>query len=521
MTMLSQVVGTLTVRSESDQGFPIADVEMLTRVANQLAGAVQSARMYGRQQKEAEIKRSLAAISVAVSEDLELQRVFQRVSDELAVLVKYDHLTMSSAQQGDEQQWQAFSIGTELDAQERITYKLEQTDMWSGRSLGARPKGKLGAAMKTAGLNSLIEVPLGTQASGHIGFLTMMNKAENAYSDNDLSLVAQVAAQVTPAIQNAMSHEQALELAESREKQSLLEAKSIELQRVNEAKSSFLAMVSHELRTPLTSISAYTDLLERNRTGNLTEKQVRQLGVVGRNSAHLSRLISDLLDISKIENPEFTLTKAKFDVSEVMLELVESLEPLAKAKEQQITVELINEIDLVADKQKVTQVISNLIENAIKYSPTGAKISVETSLNGTDAEIVITDSGYGISLADQEQIFEAFFRSRTEENWEVPGTGLGLALVKRIISMHGGSVTLKSEIGVGSSFKIILPILTTNATEGGASAPIDPDKNTEEDLAEAAFLARRKEMAEQTEQESAARTSEDEAGSEVKANTAA
>ncbi len=521
MTMLSQVVGTLTVRSESDQGFPIADVEMLTRVANQLAGAVQSARMYGRQQKEAEIKRSLAAISVAVSEDLELQRVFQRVSDELAVLVKYDHLTLSSAQQGDEQQWQAFSIGTELDAQERITYKLEQTDMWSGRSLGARPKGKLGAAMKTAGLNSLIEVPLGTQASGHIGFLTMMNKAENAYSDNDLSLVAQVAAQVTPAIQNAMSHEQALELAESREKQSLLEAKSIELQRVNEAKSSFLAMVSHELRTPLTSISAYTDLLERNRTGNLTEKQVRQLGVVGRNSAHLSRLISDLLDISKIENPEFTLTKAKFDVSEVMLELVESLEPLAKAKEQQITVELINEIDLVADKQKVTQVISNLIENAIKYSPTGAKISVETSLNGTDAEIVITDSGYGISLADQEQIFEAFFRSRTEENWEVPGTGLGLALVKRIISMHGGSVTLKSEIGVGSSFKIILPILTTNATEGGASAPIDPDKNTEEDLAEAAFLARRKEMAEQTEQESAARTSEDEAGSEVKANTAA
>jgi len=126
--------------------------------------------------------------------------------------------------------------------------------------------------MKAAGLNSLIEVPLGTQASGHIGFLTMMCRDENAYNDNDLSLVAQVAAQVTPAIQNAMSHEQALELAESREKQSLAEAKSIELQRVNEAKSSFLEMVSHELRTPLTSISAYTDLLERNRTGNLSEK---------------------------------------------------------------------------------------------------------------------------------------------------------------------------------------------------------------------------------------------------------
>ncbi|MBT3996171.1 MAG: GAF domain-containing protein [Chloroflexi bacterium] len=200
MTMLSQVVGTLTIRSESDQAYAPEDVEMLTRVANQLAGALQSARMYGRQQKEAEIKRSLAAISVAVSEDLELQRVFQRVSDELAVLVMYDHLTLSSVQTDDEQQWQAFSIGVELDAPQRTTKQSEKTDTWSGRSLGARPRGKLGQAMKAAGLNSLIEVPLGTQASGHIGFLTMMNREENAYTDNDLSLVAQVAAQVTPAI---------------------------------------------------------------------------------------------------------------------------------------------------------------------------------------------------------------------------------------------------------------------------------------------------------------------------------
>ncbi len=495
MTMLSQVVGTLTVRSKSDQSYPSEDVEMLTRVANQLAGALQSARMYGRQQKEAEIKRSLAAISVAVSEDLDLKRVFQRVSDELDVLVKYDHLTLSSVQQDDDQQWQAFSIGVEFDAPERKIDSSKETDPWSGRSIGARPRGKLGKAMKAAGLNSLIEVPLGTQASGHIGFLTMMNREENAYTDNDLSLVAQVAAQVTPAIQNAKSHEQALELAESREKQSLLEAKSVELQRVNEAKSSFLAMVSHELRTPLTSISAYTDLLERNRTGNLSEKQVRQLGVVRRNSTHLSRLISDLLDIAKIESPEFTLTKAEFNLSEVVVELVESLEPLAKAKNQKITSEVTGEIDLVADKQKITQVVSNLIENAVKYSPASAKITVVASVQGSEAKIVIRDSGYGISKSDQEQIFEAFFRSRTEENWEVPGTGLGLALVKRIISMHGGSVRLDSELGVGSAFTILLPILTISA--GGDSQRPMPDvpvAQSEQDKAEAVLLTRRAEM---------------------------
>ncbi|MBC8452948.1 MAG: GAF domain-containing protein, partial [Chloroflexi bacterium] len=500
MTMLSQVVGTLTVRSESNQSYPAEDVEMLTRVANQLAGALQSARMYGRQQKEAEIKRSLAAISVAVSEDLELRRVFQRVSDELAVLVKYDHLTLSSVHTDDEKQWQTFSIGVEFDAPERKTKKSEVTDTWSGRSLGTRPRGKFGNAMKAAGLQSLIEVPLGTQASGHIGFLTMMNREENAYNDNDLSLVAQVAAQVTPAIQNAMSHEQALELAESREKQSLLEAKSIELQRVNEAKSSFLAMVSHELRTPLTSISAYTDLLERNRTGNLSEKQVKQLGVVKRNSSHLSRLISDLLDISKIESPEFTLTKAEFDLSNVIAELVESLEPLANAKEQRIITNIAEGIELIADKQKITQVISNLIENAVKYSPADTEITVTTSLNKDEAQIVISDNGYGITKADQEQIFEAFFRSRTEENWEVPGTGLGLALVKRIIAMHGGTVTLDSELSTGSTFTIALPVLAVSTADETRSASPTSDVKTEEDQVEATLIARRKAMTEDSDQ---------------------
>jgi signal transduction histidine kinase len=494
MTMLSQVVGTLTLRSESEQGYPPEDVELLTRVANQLAGALQSARMYGRQLKEAEIKRSLAAISVAVSEDLELQRVFQRVSDELAVLVKYDHLALSSIE-NDDQEWQTFSIGVDFITPKRTSKQKNETDTWSGRSLGARPRGKLGIAMKAAGLNSLIEVPLGTQASGHIGYLTMMCSDENAYNDNDLSLVAQVAAQVTPAIQNAMSHEQALELAESREKQSLAEAKSVELQRVNEAKSQFLAMVSHELRTPLTSISAYTDLLERNRLGNLNEKQVRQLGVVSRNSAHLSRLISDLLDISKIESPEFTLTKSNFDLSEVIVELVESLEPLADAKQQELTADIVDGIELVADKQKLTQVISNLIENAVKYSPADAQISVNTSLFDGEAEIVIKDNGYGITKTDQEQIFEAFFRSRTEENWEVPGTGLGLALVKRIVSMHGGTVTLESEIGFGSAFTIVLPIITLKAAGDASQKRAKPKLHTEADIAEATLQARRDAMA--------------------------
>ena len=219
------------------------------------------------------------------------------------------------------------SIGVEFNAPKRAPENREngqEPDTWSGRSLGSRPPPP---AMKKAMLNSLIAVPMGSQASGRIGYLTIMNRDENAYTDNDLSLVAQVAAQVTPVIQNAMSHEQALELAESREKRSLLEAKSAELERINEAKSQFLAMVSHELRTPLTAISAYTDILGRNSSGNLAEKQVSLLGVIRRNATHLNKLISDLLDISKIESAAFSLAKVSFDLAEMVLELVESLGP--------------------------------------------------------------------------------------------------------------------------------------------------------------------------------------------------
>ncbi|MCZ6539277.1 MAG: ATP-binding protein [Chloroflexi bacterium] len=523
MTMLSQVVGILTVRSEDTDAYTSENVELLTRVADQLAGALQSARMYGRQQKEAEVKRSLAAISVAVSEDLELQRVFERVSDELAVLVRYDHLTISSVARDDDQKWQAFSIGVKFSAPGRDPESAESqqtSDTWSARSLGARPTGPLGKAMKKARLNSLIEVPLGTQASGHIGYLTIMNRKENAYTDNDLSLVAQVAAQVTPAIQNAMSYEQALELAESREKHSLLEAKSAELERINDAKSKFLAMVSHELRTPLTAISAYTDIIGRNRAGNLFDKQVTQIGVIRRNATQLNKLISDLLDISQIESSAFSLTKVKFDLGEMVLELVESLGPLVANKEQQISADVTEGVQLTADKERLTQVVSNLVENAVKYSPVGADISIETSLVDGEAEIVVTDNGFGISKEDQDRIFETFFRSRTKENWEVPGTGLGLSLVKRIVTMHGGIVSLDSELGVGTSFTILLPISDDEASEGdevddylGTDAT-DSDPKSPEARAVAMLRKRRIEIILDQEDNSPATASEPEANSD-------
>jgi signal transduction histidine kinase len=259
-------------------------------------------------------------------------------------------------------------------------------------------------------------------------------------------------------------------------------------------------MVSHELRTPLHQYLHTPIYSKETAQATSLKKQVRQLGAVRRNSTHLSRLISDLLDISKIENSEFTLSKAEFDLSEIIVELVESLEPLAAAKEQRITAFIDEDIEMVGDRQKLTQVVSNLIENAIKYSPEDADINIETSVIDGEAKVAIRDNGYGITKSDQEQIFEAFFRSRTEENWEVPGTGLGLALVKRIISMHGGSVDLDSEIGVGSVFTILLPVLTATGADEPVPESVQPETMSEEDIIEGNIRARRSAMAKQKQQ---------------------
>jgi signal transduction histidine kinase len=304
---------------------------------------------------------------------------------------------------------------------------------------------------------------------------------------------------VTPAIQNAKSHEQALQLAESREQQALLEAKSLELERINEAKSQFLAMVSHELRTPLTSISAYTDLLERNKLGNLSDKQVRQLGVVKRNSAHLSRLISDLLDISKLESASFTLTKESFNLSSVLVDLAESFAPLIEKSEDTIHVDVEPDIEMVGDRQKITQVVSNLIENAVKYSSDGSDIKLKCSTSESILTIQVSDNGYGIPEEDQERIFETFVRSKTDENWEIPGTGLGLALVRRITTMHGGHIDLLSKPGVGSTFTLKFPRV---GIETSAPKDLKAQMSSDEDAAEQHIQAYRQKMLEESNEQS-------------------
>jgi signal transduction histidine kinase len=235
------------------------------------------------------------------------------------------------------------------------------------------------------------------------------------------------------------------------------EARSLELERINDSRSRFLGVVSHELRTPLTSIIAYTDLLRRNAEGNLTEKQAGHIAVISESATHLKFLISDLLDVSRIESGNFSLEMTRFDLRSLIGEVSDRLKPVLAEKGQQLEAHIARgKLEIEADRPRIAQVVSNILENASKYSPQGTVITLDVHRRKDEILITVTDRGIGISAEDQQQLFTPFFRANTRLTRTEPGTGLGLSLVKKITELHGGTVSVTSKPGEGSAFTVAL-----------------------------------------------------------------
>jgi signal transduction histidine kinase len=232
---------------------------------------------------------------------------------------------------------------------------------------------------------------------------------------------------------------------------------------VDNLKSEFVSTVSHELRTPMTSIKGYADLMLMGATGSLSDAQQRYLQVIKNNADRLHMLVNDLLDISRIETNKTVLDLRPLDVAQVVNEVLEGhLHGRIQNQKKQIGIEtsMAPALPLVqADQAKLTQILTNLLDNAFNYTPEGGKIAVSAWPDGSFVNVSIADTGIGISKKNLHKIFERFFRSEAAEVQSVPGTGLGLAIVRSLIQMHGGRLNVESEIGQGSKFTFTLPIV--------------------------------------------------------------
>ncbi len=221
-------------------------------------------------------------------------------------------------------------------------------------------------------------------------------------------------------------------------------------------KDEFVASVSHELRTPLTSIVGYVHiLLERD---DLPPDVVAQLEVVARNNGRLHRLVADLLETARTDQGSMPVVRASTDLAAIVRECVEAAAPTA----QRCGVELVQETPgtmvLLADEERMRQVVDNLVSNAMKYTGAGGRVCVTLGIDGNRAELCVADTGLGIAATDRERLFTRFFRSRQAEERSIQGIGLGLSIVKSIVESHGGRIEVESELGSGSVFRVRLPL---------------------------------------------------------------
>jgi len=228
---------------------------------------------------------------------------------------------------------------------------------------------------------------------------------------------------------------------------------------VDRLKSEFVSMVSHELRTPMTSIKGYIDLLYNQMAGPLTDAQKRFLEIVKGNADRLTNLVNDLLDISRIDTGRISLSIQPTSPVSIIDSVVANLMPNARNRSQRLESRVRGPLPFVrADPARVTQILTNLIANAINYTPTGGQITVDAEVVGDMVHIHVADNGIGISEEDQKKLFTRFFRADNELVQASSGTGLGLSIAKSFVELHGGKMWFESELGKGTTFSFSLPI---------------------------------------------------------------
>jgi signal transduction histidine kinase len=232
------------------------------------------------------------------------------------------------------------------------------------------------------------------------------------------------------------------------------------LKELDRTKSHFVAHVSHELRTPLTAIKGAVDLMLREMAGPLTDKQIHYLTRVRANTQHLAGLINDLLDLSKIESGKIEVKSRRVSLGGVVHEVVEALRPVAAEKVIALETTLHEPSILVwADRDKINQVLMNLIGNAIKFTPVHGRVTVSALRNGGESvQVSVSDNGPGVAPHDREKIFAKFYRVAEVNGENSKGTGLGLAIAKALVELHGGKIWVESEEGRGSTFSFTLPV---------------------------------------------------------------
>ena len=230
------------------------------------------------------------------------------------------------------------------------------------------------------------------------------------------------------------------------------------LKELDMAKTQFLSITSHELRTPMTPIKSQIEMLSDGFFGKLTKKQKQSLEMISRNVENLDKLLADILDISRVQTGKLRFELSKVQIADCIKYSIENIKASADKKNISIAAKIEKLPELTLDNGRIMQVLTNLINNAVKFTPAKGKITVEAEKQKNNVLVKVKDTGIGIAGKDMKKLFEPFFQAESSDRRKYGGTGLGLTICKNIIEQHGGKIWVKSRLGKGSIFYFSLPL---------------------------------------------------------------
>jgi signal transduction histidine kinase/DNA-binding response OmpR family regulator len=449
-------------------------------------------------------------LSMAVSHSLDLNSTLHKVADAAVAQCKADQASIMLTTPGDTDLYVAVTRGVDGDHLLGSRVPLGQgVAGWvaqHGEPLllhGGIRDPRLTPLRSRPDIRSSISVPLMT--AGKIeGVLNVNAIRRRPFTLGDLKAMKILAAIAASALQNARLYQEILRHASTlearvQERTQELEAANLQLAAASRHKSEFLANMSHELRTPLNSILGFSELLREQVSGLLTEKHARFLSHISNSGKHLLQLISDILDIAKVEAGKFTLQPEPLPVAQTLEDILVIGRGLAHQKAQTVETDIAPDLPpLRADPVRFKQILFNLLSNAVKFTPAGGTVrvaarrvnwsksqAVELSgpidqlttrpidADGDYLEIRVSDTGAGIRAEDMPRLFREFVQLETTRAQQNEGTGLGLALTKRLVEMHGGRIWAESDgVGRGSTFTVHLPIREPEAADRIADVPL-------------------------------------------------
>ena len=448
-------VGVMALANKFGAPFTEDDLRVVSLIAERISGVIDNIRLYGEREGHFKELLTLHEISSAISSEPDPAKTISKIvsatvkefSADLCAFLLYDETTRSLVTQpgavsasGAEALNQRISVDTQ-DSQIVKAFKSDDAFLSPDAMIDPRTKGD---TTNLLGVHSLILVPLKAE-NRVIGVLRIGKSEPNCYSKDDVNLATLIARQAAVIIENAYLYDS-------------LKGATLELEKLNQVKNEFLSIVSHELKTPITAIKGFVKLILRGEVGSLNPQQEKFLQIADQSTDRLNILISDLLDIAKIETGKLKMNLAPVNMKQILEDVVRRFEGEASKKGIKIISENPeNAKEVMADRERIDQVIDNLVSNAIKFTSDNGSVTLTTADKGDFIQFGVRDTGIGISKAEQQNIFEKFYQVESGTTRISQGVGLGLAIVRSIVEMHGGQVWVESELGKGSEFKFILP----------------------------------------------------------------